>query len=183
VSLMAKKLIGVAVAIAVVGAVIGFYIADYLLAYPATFAATSASTGAGSAQLTLASVPTAGPTTAHPTWVSYFAIDAHGGWHHTTIYKVPAHSLVHVTIYNYDSASGLRNPFISEAQGVVGSTFMLNGKPTVSINPDDASHVFAIAQLGVSVPLPGISATAKNPCAAAPCTLSEDHETVSFSFR
>jgi hypothetical protein len=186
VSLMAKKLIGVAVAVAVVGAVIGFYIADYLLAYPATFAASTAkaaSTGAGSTQLTLASVPGAGDSTPHPTWVSYFAIDAHGGWHHTTIYKVPAHSLVHVTIYNYDGASGLRNPFISEAQGVVGSTFMLNGKPAVSINPDDASHVFAIAQLGVSVPLPGVPATAKNPCAAAPCSLSQDHETVSFSFR
>ena len=96
---------------------------------------------------------------------------------------MPANSLVRVTIRNYDGASGLRNPFISEAQGLVGSTFILNGKPTVSINPDDASHVFAIAQLGVSVPLPGVPATAKNPCAAAPCTLAEDHETISFTFR
>ena len=185
-SLMAKKLIGVAVAVAVVGAVIGFYIADYLLAYPATFAASTAkaaSTGAGSTQLTLASVPGAGDSTPHPTWVSYFAIDAHGGWHHTTIYKVPAHSLVHVTIYNYDGASGLRNPFISEAQGVVGSSLMINGKPAVAIDPNSASHVFAIAQLGVSVPLPGVPATAKNPCAAAPCSLSQDHETISFTFR
>src|ERR1700730_5185702 len=123
---MAKKLLGVAVAVAVVGAVIGFYIADYLLAYPPAYAASAAkgtSSGAPSAQLTLGSVPAAGPTTPHPTWVSYFAIDAHGDWHHTTIYKVPAHSLVRVTIRNYDGASGLRNPFISEAQGLVGSTF------------------------------------------------------------
>src|SRR5665213_3107270 len=42
VSLMAKKLIGVAVAIAVVGAVIALYVADYLLAYPTTFAASVA---------------------------------------------------------------------------------------------------------------------------------------------
>jgi hypothetical protein len=187
VSLMAKKLAGIAAAVAVVGALIGFYVADYLLGYPKAFAANAAHTVAagatGSAQLTLASVPAAGSTTAHPTWVSYFAIDAHGRWQHTTLYKVPAHSLVHVTIYNYDGASGLRNPFISQAQGLVGSTFTLNGKPTVSIDPTTASHVFAIAQLGVSVPLPGVPTTAKNPCSAAPCTLSQDHQTISFTFR
>ena len=30
---------------------------------------------------------------------------------------------------------------------------MLNGKPTQAIDPDAASHIFAIPQLGVSVPL------------------------------
>ena len=183
---MAKKLLGVALAVAVVGAVIGFYIADYLLAYPSAYAASAlkaASSGAPSAQLTLGSVPAAGPTTPHPTWVSYFAIDAHGRWQHTTIYKVPAHSLVHVTILQYDGASGLRNSFIAEARGLVGSTFTVNGKPTVAIDPATASHVFAIAQLGVSVPLPGVPTTAKNPCSAAPCSLSQDHETISFTFR
>ena len=183
-SLMARKLAAIAVAVALVGALIGIYIADYLLGYPATFAATPSRTAAApGAQLTLAAVPAAGSTPSHPTWVSYFAVDSRGRWHHTTNYRVPAHSLVHVTIYNYDGASGLRNPFISEAQGVVGSTFMLNGKPIVAINPDDASHVFAIAQMGVSVPLPGVPSTAKNPCSAAPCSLSQDHETISFTFR
>jgi hypothetical protein len=176
---MAKKLIGIALAIAIVGVVIGLYIGDYLLGYPKAFAAS----GAGGVNLTLASVPAAGPTTSHPTWVSYFAVDSHGRWHHTTIYRVPANSLVHVTILQYDGASGLRNSFISEARGLVGSTFTVNGKPTVAIDPTTASHVFAIAQLGVSVPLPGISATAKNPCTAAPCTLGEDHETITFTFR
>jgi hypothetical protein len=176
---MAKKLIGIALAIAIVGVVIGLYIGDYLLGYPKAFAAS----GAGGVNLTLASVPAAGPTTSHPTWVSYFAVDSHGKWHHTTIYRVPANSLVHVTILQYDGASGLRNSFISEARGLVGSTFTVNGKPTVAIDPTTASHVFAIAQLGVSVPLPGISATAKNPCTAAPCTLGEDHETITFTFR
>jgi len=182
VSLMAKKLIGVAVAIAVVGAVIAFYVTDYLLAYPKNFAAASA-TPTRTAELTLASVPAAGTITPHPTWVSYFAIDGHGRWRHTTIYTVPANALVHVTIYNFDGASGLRNPFIAQAQGVVGSKFQLNGKPTLAINPDDASHVFAIAQLGVSVPIPGVADDAKNPCSEAPCSLSQDHQTISFTFR
>jgi len=176
---MAKKLIGIALAIAIVGVVIGLYIGDYLLGYPKAFAAS----GAGGVNLTLASVPAAGPTTSHPTWVSYFAVDSHGKWHHTTIYRVPANSLVHVTILQYDGASGLRNSFISEARGLVGSTFTVNGKPTVAIDPATASHVFAIAQLGVSVPLPGVSASAKNPCSAAPCSLSQDHETITFTFR
>jgi hypothetical protein len=176
---MAKKLIGIALAIAIVGVVIGLYIGDYLLGYPKAFAAS----GAGGVNLTLASVPAAGPTTSHPTWVSYFAVDSHGKWHHTTIYRVPANSLVHVTILQYDGASGLRNSFISEARGVVGSTFTVNGKPTVAIDPTTASHVFAIAQLGVSVPLPGVSASAKNPCSEAPCSLSQDHETITFTFR
>ena len=176
---MAKKLIGIAAAIALVGVLIGLYIGDYLLGYPKAFAAN----GSGGVNLTLASVPAAGPATPHPTWVSYFAVDARGRWHHTTIYRVPAHSLVHVTILQYDGASGLRNSFISEARGLVGSTFTVNGKPTVAIDPATASHVFAIAQLGVSVPLPGVSTSAKNPCTAAPCTLGEDHETITFTFR
>ncbi len=29
----------------------------------------------------------------------------------------------------------------------------------------------------------GVSSTAKNPCANAPCALSNDHNTVTFSFR
>ena len=36
---------------------------------------------------------------------------------------------------------------------------------------------------GISVPLEGISSNAKNPCANAPCSLKNDHYTVSFSFR
>jgi hypothetical protein len=176
---MAKKLIGIAAAIALVGVLIGLYIGDYLLGYPKAFAASRS----GGVNLTLASVPAAGSATPHPTWVSYFAVDARGRWHHTTIYRVPANSLVHVTILQYDGASGLRNSFISEARGLVGSTFTLNGKPTVAIDPTTASHVFAIAQLGVSVPLPGVPASAKNPCSEAPCSLSQDHETITFTFR
>ena len=57
------------------------------------------------------------------------------------------------------------------------------GKPTQAIDPDTASHVFAIPEIGLSVPLEGISSTAKNPCSNAPCSLSNDHHTISFTFR
>jgi hypothetical protein len=96
---------------------------------------------------------------------------------------VPANTLIHMTIYQFDGQSGLRNPFIGQATGTVGGNFLLNGKPTQAIDPDTASHVFAIPQIGLSVPLKGIADDAKNPCANAPCPLSTDHYTISFTFR
>ena len=100
-----------------------------------------------------------------------------------TTYNLPAHTLVRVTIYQFDSQTGLRNEFISQAQGTVGGNFVLDGKPTQTIGPTTASHVFAIPQIGLSVPLEGIPDNAKNPCSNAPCALSYDHTTTSFTFR
>jgi hypothetical protein len=59
----------------------------------------------------------------------------------------------------------------------------LDGKPTQAIDPATASHVFAIPAISLSIPLQGVSSTAKNPCANAPCTLSNDHTTTVFTFR
>jgi hypothetical protein len=77
----------------------------------------------------------------------------------------------------------LRNPFLGQATGLVGGKFLLNGKPTQAIDPVAASHVFAIPQLGVSVPLAGVSDNAKNPCVNAPCNLKNAHTTSSFTIR
>ena len=102
--------------------------------------------------------------------MSYYAVDAQSqNWRHDTTFILPANSVVHVTVYNYDGQSGLRNPFISQAQGIAGGSFLLNGKPTKAIGPDTASHIFAIPQLGVSVPIYGVPDDAKNQCANAPC--------------
>jgi hypothetical protein len=183
VSLNAKRAVGVTLGIVVVGLAIGLYIALFLLHAPG--AASAQQTSAGTS-LYLASVPAAKGNDPHPTWVSYYAVNPGNanwrtGWRHDTTYVLPAHSLVHVTIYQYDGASGLRNPFISQAVGTVGGTFQLNGTTTKAINPNNASHVFAIPNLGISVPLLGVPATAKNPCANAPCSPSMDHETISFT--
>ena len=43
--------------------------------------------------------------------------------------------------------------------------------------------MFAIPQLGVSVPLEGVSDDAKNPCANAPCPLSTANYRIDFTFR
>jgi hypothetical protein len=91
--------------------------------------------------------------------------------------------MVHVTIFQFDGQSGLRNPFLAQATGTAGGTFTLDGKTVPDIDPDAASHVFAIPQIGLSVPLAGIADSAKNPCANAPCPLSTDHHTIQFTFK
>jgi hypothetical protein len=177
----AKRVAGIALVAAIVCIAIGLYIGLYLTNVPGSSAAATSSSGAN---LYLATVAAAATDDPHPTWVSYYAVDANDqNWRHTTTFVLPANTLVHVTIYQFDGQSGLRNPFLSQAQGITGGTFMLNGKPTQAIGPDTASHVFAIPQMGVSVPLEGIPDSAKNPCANAPCPLSTDHETISFTFR
>jgi hypothetical protein len=177
----AKRIVGVTVVALVSCVVIGLYIGLYLVNVPGSSAAVQSSSGA---QLYLGTVPAAAQDDPHNTWVSYYAVDANSGnWRHNTTYELPANTLVHVTIYNYDSASGLRNPWFGQASGTVGGFMTLNGKPTRGIDPTTASHVFSIPQIGLAVPLQGVSASAKNPCSNAPCSLSNDHTTTSFTFR
>jgi hypothetical protein len=160
---------------------IGLYIGLYLVNVPGSSAATTSPVGAHLNLATVAAVELSDP---HPTWVSYYAVDSHDqNWQHNTTYELPAHTLIHVTIYQFDGDSGLRNPFLSQASGVVGGKFLLDGKPTKVINPDTASHVFAIPALGVYVPLQGVSDNAKNQCGNAPCSLANAHHTIQFTFR
>ncbi|HEX6507715.1 MAG TPA: hypothetical protein VF221_08805, partial [Chloroflexota bacterium] len=156
-----------------------FYIIDWVLVSPPT-AATS-STSPQTANLILQTVGAYG-SAPNPDWVTYFERDPQGQWEHTTYFTLPAHATINVTIYQYDSASGLRNPLWAQARGTQGGTVTLNNKTTSVINPADAAHTFAIPDLGVSVPLKGIDASATNPCPAGPCDTSFDHNTIKFSF-
>jgi hypothetical protein len=170
----------VTVALAVVCAAIGLYIGLYLVNVPGSVAATKTGTGA---QLDLATVATAEPSDPHNTWVSYYAVDAKSGnWRHDTTFVLPANTLVHVTIYQYDTATGLRNPLLSQPTGTVGP-MLVDGKPTAVVDPATPAHTFAIPQIGLSIPLEGAPSNAKNLCTQAPCTLSQAHNTVSFTFR
>jgi hypothetical protein len=180
-SVTAKRLIAVAVITLAICALIGVYIGVFLLQAPPSAAATSTAQGD---QLYLATVAAAKGNDAHPLWVSYYSVDANDNhWVHATTYRVPAHTLMHVTIYQFDGQSGLRNEFLGQVTGTMGGNMLVNGKPTQAIDPGTASHVFAIPALGLYVPLIGISDNAKNPCANAPCPLSTDHFTISFTFR
>jgi hypothetical protein len=185
VSLFAKRVVGVGGAVAVLGVLIALYVAGWATSFPKTVGAvrTAASASTGGNQLTLETVAAVGPkySPSHPDWVSYLIKD-HGKWVRSTIYKVPANSIVHVTIYQYDGDSGLRNPFLSQVQGTVGGTETIDGKTTNAIDPEEASHTFVVSQLGVFVPLPGVSDDAKNQCEFAPCE-GAAHRTIEFSFR
>src|SRR5207245_11600913 len=119
----------------------------------------------------------------HRDWVSYLARDPNGKWVHSTVLRVPAYSTVSVTIYQFDTATGLRNPFWGQPRGTIGGTMNVDGKTLNVLDPDLASHTFAIPDLGVAVPLKGVADNAKNQCSVAPCTLSEAHTTVTFSFK
>ena len=184
-SVLAKKLLGIGVGVAVGAALIALYIAAWATSSPPTISAVSGPAVAGGhTQLTLQTVAAIGPkySPTHPDWVSYLVRDK-GKWVHSTIYKVPAHSLVHVTVLQYDGDSGLRNPFLSAVQGTTTGTIALDGKAVDSINPEEASHTFAVPQLGVFVPLPGVPEEAPNQCEFAPCTLAQAHRTISFTIR
>jgi hypothetical protein len=164
--------------VAVTAALIAYYVVSYLMVRPPPVAAAGS---APEVRLTLQTVASLG-IGPHPDWVSYLAKDPAGQWIHSTVYTVPAHSLVKVTILQYDTATGLRNPFWGGPRGLVG-LMAVNGKPVPTLDPTLASHTFAIPELGVSVPLPGVADNAKNQCSVAPCTLAEAHNTITFAFR
>jgi hypothetical protein len=179
VSVTSKRLLWVGLGTLLVCVLLGLYVGLYLVNVPGSAAAVQTPAGT---QLYLATVPAAALDDPHPTWVSYYAVNANDGdWRHVTTYTLPAHSTVHITIYNWDSQTGLRNPFIAQSQGVQGGSFMLDGKSTQAVAPDAASHIFAIPELGISVPVAGIADSAKNPCSNAPCTLKQDHTTTTFT--
>jgi hypothetical protein len=183
-SLLAKKILAVGAAVVALGALITLYIADWATSFPKTVAATSAPPNSEGANLTLETVATIGTkySPSHPSWVSYL-VRSGGQWVHSTDYSVPANSIVHMTIYQFDTPTGLRNEFLAQTQGTVGSA-TLDGKPFTTIEPEEGSHTFAIPELGVFVPLAGVPESSKHLCEEAPCEpSSSDHRTITFSFR
>lgn len=70
---------------------------------------------------------------------------------------VPAHSLVTITLHDYDSGSTAlpsNTPF-STVQGTVDNKAYVNGVPYTSVAPDKIAHTFTIPQLHLNIPLPG----------------------------
>ncbi len=178
---MGAKLAIVVGAVVAVAVLIGFYI-GFLTGGPTPYRPPVAA-GGRSVDLTLQTVAAIGPKLSpNKTWVSYLVREKGGVWHRSTVWTLPANTLVHVTIYNFDGKSGLRNPFLAQARGVGGS-FAIDGKSTSAINPDDASHTFAIPSLGVIVPIKGVDDNAPHPCDYAPCPMSNAHHTITFTFR
>jgi hypothetical protein len=119
-----------------------------------------------------------------PAWVSYLTKSPQGQWVHTTLWQVPAHTRINVTIYNYDSGSPLRNQQIGLVTGTTGHVALLNGKPFHLINANvgnGVGHTFSIPTLGINVPLFGNNGNA-NLCAVAPCSTKSPNQVIKFSF-
>lgn len=181
-SATAKKLLGIAAGVAAAGALIGFYIGDYIVVGPGPVRPPATIGANRTVDLTMQTFASLGGNFDNPTWVSYMVRDAKGVWRHSTVFTVPANATVHVTVYQYDGASGLRNPFLARPQGVDGGVIQVDGKTVDAINPDLASHTFAIPALGLIVPLQAIPDGAKNQCDTAPCGLDKAHRTITFAF-
>jgi hypothetical protein len=174
----------VAAGVAVAGVLIGFYVFGYLVGNTVPFRPQASGAAASpTVNLTLQTVAAVGPTLApHPNWVSYLVRNDSGKWVRSTVWTLPANATVHVTIYNFDGASGLRNPFLGQPQGLVGKE-LIDGKPLAAMAPDQPSHTFAVPALGVLALVAPVGDDAKNQCDFAPCAMSMAHRTITFTFR
>jgi hypothetical protein len=123
---------------------------------------------------------------AHPTWVSYLVKDpSTGKWVQDTTWKLPANTVIDMTILQYDSGSPLRNQEWGQVQGTIGGTATLNGTNYSTYNSytgNGVGHTFTVPALGLSVPLVGVGANA-TVCGSAPCMTSSAHNTITFSFK
>lgn len=100
-------------------------------------------------------------------WVTYWP---------TTNLQVPAHTLVTISIENYDSATPLLNPYYAVPHGTADGTIDVGGQPTTSVDPSNVSHTFTIHSvvgsnqpwLFVSVPVTGVDPNAPTDDAGMP---------------
>jgi hypothetical protein len=179
------KLLLVGLAVAAAGVMIGFYASNLttLSGSPAYSVPVQTVSGHKVVNLQIQTVAAVGPQLSrNPDWVSYLVRNASGQWKRETVWNLPANAAVHVTIFNFDGASGLRNPYYGRPQGMIGNRVLIDGKPATAIDPNDASHTFAVPQLGIIVALPGVADDAKNQCGYAPCPMTNAHRTIQFTF-
>ncbi len=184
-SLLAR-VVTLVVAFVAVAVGVGFLVIHYLLASPQTIAfGSSVTPDTGAVVNVVMQEDPQNTVTAHPDWVSYFVQDPTShNWVHTTVFQVPAGSVIHMTIYGYDGCTPLRNNFWGKITGTIGGTADVNGKPVSVINSwsgCNVAHTFSIPGINLNVPMSSPSLTA-NLCGTSPCT-SGPHQTMTFSFR
>ena len=77
---------------------------------------------------------------AHPDYVTYGPV---------TNFEVPAHSVITITVTNYDSGGSLNNDYFSHVRGTIDGTATLNGNSFTHISTDSVGHTFTIHGLAV----------------------------------
>ncbi|MGZ4629625.1 hypothetical protein [Oryzihumus sp.] len=92
---------------------------------------------------------------AQPGWVTYGP---------TTNLSVPAHSLVTVTIQQYDTGGEITNPYFAQVHGTVDGKEVVDGKAVTGVDPAHVGHTFTLHSLVtnqdplfVSVPVPAVA--------------------------
>ena len=123
---MSKRIAGAAVLFAIAIGLVVFTAMEYLRSSPPTVNFASGHKAGQPVDLTLQTVGSIGFGT-HPVWVSYLTRAPDGKWVHTTLWDVPAHTRVNVTVLQYDSGSPLRNQFFGLVRGTIGGTMTVNG--------------------------------------------------------
>jgi hypothetical protein len=180
------RLLLVALGVAVAGLLIGFYVSTLttLAGSPAYSLPVQQTASGPVVNLEFQTVAAVGPKLSqNPEWVSYLVRTSSGEWKRETVWNLPANATVHVKWLNFDGASGLRNPFYGRPEGIDGNRVLIDGKPVSAIDPNDASHTFAVPALGLIVAAPGVADNAKHQCGYAPCDpASMAHRTVEFTF-
>src|SRR5579864_8603244 len=153
-----KGVVFVAV-VAVIGLGIGLFITQYVGHTPPVVTATTTSNSVEGLPVvnvslqTVAAVSANGDTTdPHANWVAYLNDDNKPA----TYIHAPANSVIHMTIYQQDTPTGLRNEYFGLVRGTIGNSMQVNGKTMQAIDPTLAAHTFTIPDLGVSVPLLGV---------------------------
>ena len=150
----------------------------FLLPEPPTVDFTAAQPPGAPVNLTVQTVGSIGNGYGnHPTWVSYLVKDPQGQWIHSTIWKVPAHTRINLTVEQFDSGSPLRNQQWGLVQGTIGGTDDAQRQESLrgynSNAGNGVGHTFAIPTLGINVPLVGVPSAANNVCSQAPCSCPE----------
>lgn len=90
----------------------------------------------------------------HPDWVTYGPV---------TNFQVPAHSVITITIKQYDGGERITNDFFATVHGTLDGTATVNGTAVTHVDPDAVGHTFTLrglsdakSQLFVSIPLPAV---------------------------
>ncbi len=91
----------------------------------------------------------------------------------STVLSVPAHSVITVTIRNFDldpTPVSADSPY-ARVQGTVGDAAYADSQAYTALDRTGIAHTFTVPQLGLNVPIPGRSASGK------------PYVVVTFSFR
>lgn len=95
------------------------------------------------------------PKASHQDWVSYGP---------ATNFRLPANSVITVTINQYDSGEPITNDFFADVRGTIDGTMLLNGNRVSSVDPLTVGHTFTVRALTtgtkenffLNVPLPAV---------------------------